>query len=121
MSYALDDFKYSILGGFDRSCKLPSKVKHVHYAYGQIDDDGKCCDECGGEWSGGFVCELEDGQFAHVTGWCDYTGWGCQDGASHTLHKSITEIDINPFWDKDPVDLNQNLASVYSQIEKEEA
>lgn len=23
---------------------------------------------------------LNDGRYAFLTAWCDYTGWGCQDG-----------------------------------------
>lgn len=26
------------------------------------------------------VFELKDGRYATVVSWCDYTGWGCQDG-----------------------------------------
>ena len=33
-------------------------------------------------WTGGFVLKLKDGRFAYLTGWCDYTGWGCQDGGA---------------------------------------
>lgn len=28
-----------------------------------------------------MVFRLKDGRYAYVTAWCDYTGWGCQDGA----------------------------------------
>lgn len=27
---------------------------------------------------------LKDGRKFHVEGWHDYTGWGCQDGATYT-------------------------------------
>lgn len=45
---------------------LPAKPRRVLYAYGKGDDG----------WSGGFIAELENGQVALITGWCDYTGWG---------------------------------------------
>jgi len=121
VSYALDDFKYSIKGGYYGGESLPSPPVKVHYAYGQVDTDGQCCSDCGGEWSGGFVVELADGQFAHVTGWCDYTGWGCQDGASFTLHATLGEIEPKPYWDKEPADLNDNLAAVLKELAGEEA
>lgn len=28
------------------------------------------------------VLRMKDGRFALLTGWCDTTGWGCQDGGS---------------------------------------
>ena len=32
------------------------------------------------EWSGGFLLGLTGERSAYLTGWCDATGWGCQDG-----------------------------------------
>lgn len=122
MSYTREDFKYSIQGGYDRDGgPLPSKATKVHYAYGRVDENGKCCDDCGGEWSGGFVVEMENGKFAHVTGWCDYTGWGCQDGASHTIHDSLSEIAAQSHWDKEPADLNRELPNILKELDGEEA
>lgn len=34
------------------------------------------------------VFRLVDGTFAVYTGWCDTTGWGCQDDARFTFHSS---------------------------------
>lgn len=34
----------------------------------------------GTELSMSVLCELNDGSWAWVTAWNDYTGWGCQDG-----------------------------------------
>jgi hypothetical protein len=34
-----------------------------------------------GAWEGAFILRLKDGRYAHVWGWCDTSGWGCQDGA----------------------------------------
>lgn len=74
------------------------------------------------DWSGGFLLRLKDGRYAYVWGWCDYTGWGCQDGAyvryydseprlvSLAFH-SVAEHDSKPFdWDESPADLNRWLA-----------
>jgi|SRR6185437_10611336 len=33
-----------------------------------------------GEWSGQMLARLSDGRFIFCGGWCDTTGWGCQDG-----------------------------------------
>lgn len=121
MSYTTDDFKYSINGGYSRGAQLPAKPVSVLYAYGQVDENGACCTECGGEWEGGFVVKLENGKIAHVTGWCDYTGWGCQDGASFELFDKIEDVAVKPFWDKDPSDLNQELPRVLKELAGEEA
>lgn len=121
MSYSTCDFKYSIQGGYGGGKPLPSKPVKVLYAYGGVDEDGKCCNDCGGEWSGGFVVQLENSKLAHVTGWCDYTGWGCQDGGDHTIHDDISSIEVKPFWDKDPVDLNGELPRILKELDGEEA
>jgi NADH:ubiquinone oxidoreductase subunit E len=28
-----------------------------------------------------WVLKMKDGQWCHIAGWCDYTGWDCQAGA----------------------------------------
>lgn len=74
MSFSTYDFKETLNGvGIDRS-----EVKKVVAAYGVTEES--CCDDCGGEWSGGFLLLLRSGKYVFMTGWCDYTGWGCQDG-----------------------------------------
>jgi len=35
-----------------------------------------------GDWDGCVVVRLNDGRYAACSGWCDYTGWGCQDGTA---------------------------------------
>lgn len=37
---------------------------------------------CMSEWEGGFILKAKDGRWGYVWGWCDTTGWGCQDGAT---------------------------------------
>jgi hypothetical protein len=36
--------------------------------------------------------KLKDGSFAYVSGWCDTTGWGCQDGARITRFAQEPEL-----------------------------
>lgn len=81
------------------------------------------------EWDGGFVFELKDGRWGLVAGWCDTTGWGCQDGAEVEFFGSrpgMEEIDVQLakwHWsgegfaryepediDVDPADVNRYLA-----------
>ena len=107
MAYTVEDFEGSM-----RYESVPlDSIKSVIAAWGNVDKDGACCDECGGEWSGGFLVEANDRRFAYVTGWCDYTGWGCQDGTSITWFSakpSLSELDgpVDTAWDIEPSDLN---------------
>lgn len=32
-----------------------------------------------------YVVKLKNGKYAYLTGWCDYTGWGCQEGGESKL------------------------------------
>jgi hypothetical protein len=50
----------------------PTDVERVIAAWGLHGDYS--------EWEGGFILAMKDGRFAYVWGWCDTTGWGCQDG-----------------------------------------
>lgn len=40
----------------------------------------------GPEHSAAGVFRMEDGSYVVYTGWCDSTGWGCQDDARLTFH-----------------------------------
>jgi hypothetical protein len=107
MGYSTYDFTESLSGEV-----ALSDVAAVLAAWGNVDKDGACCDECGGEWSGGFLCALKDGGYIYITGWCDYTGWGCQDGRSSTRYVErphLSELEQFPesAWDLDPADLNE--------------
>lgn len=76
MSFSTYDFDETIKGcGVERT-----DIKRIAAAYGVT--EAGCCDDCGGEWSGGFLMELNTGKFVLLSGWCDYTGWGCQDGTA---------------------------------------
>src|SRR5574338_231291 len=118
-SYTVDDFKYSLSGGFYGDPKQflgGAKPTEVLYAYGDVDDEKKCCDECGGEWSGGFVVTLDNGKVAHIEGWCDYTGWGCRDGSKITFVESINDIHVHKHWDYNPADLNNALPRIWKEL-----
>lgn len=87
-----------------------AEIARVVAAWG-IDDDG---------WQGGFLLALKDGSFAYLTGWCDYTGWGCQDGAEVTRFPErptlAALVEATPWFtkpsvlDEDPADLNKWIA-----------
>lgn len=105
--------------------------KHVHLAWGYNGDFA--------EWSGGFIVETQSGAFVVIYGWCDTTGWGCQDGAeSHVCltldqakewavdHWQETFVYGSPYshsskpegepdWDKDPSDLNHEIGRKWAE------
>jgi hypothetical protein len=99
MSYALYDYTETLnVCGVD-----PHNVKRVIASWGEQGDYA--------EWSGGFLLEMKDGRFAYASGWCDTTGWGCQDGANVTYFESEPEResleDRVKDWDEEPSDLNR--------------
>lgn len=109
-SYTRYDFSESL----DRESITPDKIKEVLAAWGNVEKDGACCDACGGEWTGGFLLLLKDERYAYLSGWCDYTGWGCQDGINLTYYEEIPKLshleDVpSDKWDIDPIDLNKWL------------
>ena len=86
-------------------------IEKVIAGWGNVDRDGACCEACGGEWSGGFLLAMKDGRFAYISGWCDYTGWGCQDGTNiewFDTQPALKDLEPHPEdkWDVDPSDLN---------------
>ncbi len=73
-------------------------VKAVLKAWGESPD---------GEWEGGFLLELTSGGYAYIEGWCDYTGWGCQDGGTLQYADNIKDLNLGKHkWDELPADLN---------------
>lgn len=58
------------------------------------------------EWEGGFVVQLKDDRIFQIQGWCDYTGWGCQDGVEV---KAINAVPKIPDADVNPTDLNRYI------------
>jgi hypothetical protein len=124
MSYATYDFTESL----NRVALNANDIERVLAAWGKGDGMGedaghyKWTADGVSDWSGGFLMLLKDGRYGYLTGWCDYTGWGCQDGA--VLHefsqrptfaelKAVDEYDKTPpdaEWDVEPADLNRWLA-----------
>jgi len=114
--YALYDFTESL----EKVGLKKEDVVKVAFAWGGPEEwDG---------WEGGFIILLKNHNLAYLSGWCDYSGWGCQDGATlviksdkgHLVNldnfdkraKDLFEIDKNVQLDKDPIDLNNWLNSI---------
>jgi len=128
MSYATYDFSESV----DRAPISRSDIERVVSAWGQGNENtgsNKWHEEGGGtEWSGGFLLMLKDGTYGYLTGWCDYTGWGCQDGIEfHRFSERPTHADLlakheawsqppdESEWDIEPADLNRWLQTAEAQ------
>jgi hypothetical protein len=105
MSYAAYDFSESL----NRVGIAPSDVAKVHWAWGADDGGGSYSDQYFG-----FVIEMKDGRIGYLTGWCDTTGWGCQDGADVawgvSTDKPVRDSNRDYYWsepDHEPADLNR--------------
>ena len=71
MAYELHDFTESI------ACAQ----RDGHNSGVQIGNITKCIaawssGDSGCDWTGGFLVKLDNGKYAHISGWCDYSGWG---------------------------------------------
>lgn len=79
------------------------------------------------EWSGGFLLEMKAGGVKYVEGWCDTTGWGCQDGVdifdADSEWRSALHCGDKPrphsTWDEEPADLNRWIKLPAEQREAE--
>jgi hypothetical protein len=100
LMYCLNDFEESL-----KIARPESKPVKVLLAWGQSSEGWQ-------EWGGGFLMLLEDGRYAYLTGWCDATGWGCQDGAEINYSNSPRGFaDLSEdICDVEPADLNKWLA-----------
>lgn len=116
MSYTTSDFSESL----ERT--IPAdQVAKVIAAWGSGDGMGTDAGhyrwgaDGASDWSGGFLLRLKDGRYAYITGWCDYTGWGCQDGAEVSYYDKrpkLSSLGAKPAdseWDIEPIDLNRWL------------
>lgn len=106
MSFSTYDFDETLKGtSIERT-----DIKRLIAAHGVT--EAGCCDSCGGEWSGGFLLEMKDGKFVYVHGWCDYTGWGCQDGTGRLDFDSVPELkdlDGSVEWETTVPDLQRYI------------
>ena len=123
MSYTTYDFEESLkqAEGFSKE-----DVQKCLFAWGGSPEGG-------GSWEGGFLLLLKDGRYAYLAGWCDYTGWGCQDGVSTTIFSELPNLsalkirekgengwiwDEEPSgWDENPADLNRYLRGEVSAFD----
>lgn len=127
MSYATADFTESL----SRTDIARQDIAAVEAAWGHGSGQGtdaghyKWSEDGASDWCGGFLLRLKDGSYAYLTGWCDYTGWGCQDGvavyrfaerptvdAMNAAAKAGEEYSKAPAeseWDAEPADLNRWL------------
>jgi hypothetical protein len=101
--YCTNDFEESL-----KKVQLEAAPVKVLKAWGRAESPDVCCHM---DWSGGFVMLLENGTYAYLSGWCDYTGWGCQDGAEveHAAQLADLKLPQEESWDDNPADLNKWL------------
>lgn len=81
------------------------------------------------EWTGGFLLRLKDGRYAYIEGWCDTTGWGCQDGVETTIFDERPDLaklsmgyDGKPAerdWAPEPTDLNRLIRGEIKDFDHE--
>jgi hypothetical protein len=79
MAYARYDFSATL----ERVSIEPATVDRVIRSWGDSPEGY-------GSWEGSFALRMKDGRFILVSGWCDTSGWGCQDGAH------VFEFDSEP-------------------------
>lgn len=125
MSYTTSDFSESV----SQTPLRPQDIARVVAAWGSGSGQGtdaghwKWSAEDVTDWAGGFLLQLYDNRFAYLTGWCDFTGWGCQDGVDLKYFNTrptipeLRELEMGTTppqpdeWDLDPADLNRWLAT----------
>ena len=112
-SYNVYDFTESL----GRAGIALADIERVWAAWGHSPEDY-------GSWEGGFLLAMKDGRVAYVWGWCDTTGWGCQDGggvewvdglkggaivAGEEPTPEGASVPPGLEWDSEPADLNEAL------------
>lgn len=119
--YTTSDFHETLFNSTIKRQIVPEDVRRVVAAWGHSPEGY-------GSWEGGFLLELIDGRTAYITGWCDTTGWGCQDGATVVYFDSppdraqfkrneYTDELAGP-WDDDPADLNRYVQGGYQDTNR---
>jgi hypothetical protein len=126
-TYTVNDFRQSLsrvhlaprTWGQDKTPPANPPVR-VIAAWGYTSDEGWS------DWYGGFLMTMSDGTIKYLYGWCDTSGWGCQDDATlidiptdRIVLPELAAIDHPPHidpatieWDMFPVDLNKYLMEV---------
>jgi hypothetical protein len=111
MGYTTYDFEETMERAAGEGVSVEN-VRTVIAAWGEGGDDWN-------EWSGGFLLEMKDRSLVYITGWCDTSGWGCQDGIE--VFKFVDNADLVEQyenidtlrdaheWDMEPADLNLYL------------
>ncbi len=122
MSYTTDDFTESLSRAHIALHDVARVVSAWGKGDGQGDDAGhyRWAEDGVTDWRGGFLLQMKAGGYTYVTGWCDYTGWGCQDGVDIYCFATLPSVDQMRFenegygpdaseWDVEPADLNRRL------------
>lgn len=67
-------------------------LKYAPFEKGDVSEIIACWPgEADGEkWH--YIVELKNKEYGYVTAWCDYSGWGCQEGGEGFKAKTIKEI-----------------------------
>lgn len=60
------------------------RLRDVAYVLAEIQGEND-----GPSWH--WIIAMKDHTYAYVTGWCDYTGWGCQDGGDAIIFPTLIE------------------------------
>ena len=55
------------------------------------------------------VLRLKDGRFAFLSAWCDYTGWGCRDGATMSTCDTLEDLMLGYVGDEDALRLGLKM------------
>lgn len=60
------------------------RIQDVAYVLAELTGEND-----GPEWH--WIVAMKDHTYAHVSGWCDYTGWGCRDDGDAEVFASLRE------------------------------
>lgn len=129
MKYDLSDFVETVEIAAEREGFDPKNIQRCVAAWGE---QGSYA-----EWEGGFLLELRDGRYAYLSGWCDTTGWGCQDGVEVRYFPNEISLDgvraaemsskeewetfppLSAGWTIDPADCNRWLKGEVNRFDEE--
>lgn len=101
-----------------RACLLENgaafKVEDINCVLAVIEGEN---DEASWHW----ILRLENGRYAYLTGWCDYTGWDCQSGSRDFVCDTVAEAlsHVGPPGDPDRLNLARQLLSCKTKTWRE--